>query len=224
MSKRSISGESSSTAHKRQALAPQDEDPLPSTSASLAQQASSSSIPKTPLDLMSDLVLPFVADRATWNSICSTNNELRRAGKKMTPPWPSKSFNLGHLVRHVAFSPSGLQLGFACNASFTFGIDGARKPSSRVALVQHVAWNSARWMGSIWRQEAKMDRFESGAENHGTPLPLQTLTGKDPHGHQNMPAQFLEAAAFTLLRCSFRGRTPISWHQEDCMARSRCGM
>jgi hypothetical protein len=60
--------------------------------------------------LIADLILPFVADRATWNTVCSASNELRRAGKKMTPPWPNKVFNLlGHSVDRVRFSPSGSQ-------------------------------------------------------------------------------------------------------------------
>jgi hypothetical protein len=113
MSKRPIRGESSSAAHKRQAATPEDEEsPLLSSaseSASLAQQASSLSIPKTPLHLMADLILPFVADRSTWNSVHPACNDLRRAGKKMTSPWPNKAFkafNLGHgAVRHVAFLP-----------------------------------------------------------------------------------------------------------------------
>jgi WD40 repeat protein len=116
MSKRSIRGESSNAARKRQAVAPQDEGPLPSESSSLAQQASSISIPKIPLHLIADLILLFVADRATWNSVCSASNELRRAGKKMTPPWPNKAFNMGHSVRDVAFSHCGSQLASMSNA------------------------------------------------------------------------------------------------------------
>jgi hypothetical protein len=69
-----------------------------------------------------------------------------------------------------------------------FGIDGATKPSSGVTPDTHIAWN-VRWMGSIWRQEAQMDRFESGAENHFMPL-LQIQTAKDPHGHHNKPTKF----------------------------------
>jgi hypothetical protein len=194
MSKRSIRHESShNAAHKRQAAAPQDDGLLPSesASASLAQQALSLSIPKTPLDLIADLILPLVPDRETWNSVHSASKHLRRAGKKMTPPWPNKVFNVGRhaSVFDIAFSPSGSQLAFCVNnnsnTSFMFGIDGARKPSSGVTPALHVAWN-ARWMGSIWRQEAKMDRFESGVQNRFTPL-LRRLTGKDPHGHQNKP-------------------------------------
>jgi WD40 repeat protein len=112
MSKRSIRGESSSIiAHKRHGTAPQDEGPLPSESSSLGQ-VSSSSIPKIPIDLISDLILPFIADRATWNSLHCANKELCLAGKKMTPPWPNKAFNFKHAVRHVAFSPSGSHLAF----------------------------------------------------------------------------------------------------------------
>lgn len=118
MSKRSICGESSSTApHKRHssnAAATLDEGPPP---ASLAQ---ASSIPKIPLDLIANLVLPFVPDRATWNSVYCASKDLCIAGKKMTPPWPNKAFNVGHAtVRHVAFSPSGSQLAFVIDAGQT---------------------------------------------------------------------------------------------------------
>jgi hypothetical protein len=113
MRKRPIRGESSSAAHKRQAVTPAS-----SSSASLAQQGSSLSIPKTPTHLTADLILPFVADRATWNSACSDSEDLCLTGKKMTPPWPNKPFNLGHSEAHVAFSPSASQLAFCikhCN-------------------------------------------------------------------------------------------------------------
>jgi WD40 repeat protein len=115
MSKRLIYGESSPAANKRHAVTPEDEeDPLPSSS--LAQQASPLSTLKAPLHLIGDLILPFVADRATWNSACSASKDLWLAGKKMTPPWPNKSFNLGRNVhvRYLAFSPCGSQLAF-CN-------------------------------------------------------------------------------------------------------------
>jgi WD40 repeat protein len=124
MNKCSIRGDSSSTsAHKGHATAPQDESPLPSASASASAssslaQASSSSIPKIPLDLIADLILQFVADRATWNSVYCASKDLCLAGKKMTPPWPNKTFNnLGDKVRPVAFSPSGSQLAFGMHAT-----------------------------------------------------------------------------------------------------------
>jgi WD40 repeat protein len=69
----------------------------------------------TPTHLMADLILPFVADRGTWNSVCSASKELRSAAKKMTPPWPAKAFNLEHPAFHVSFSPSGSQLAFCIN-------------------------------------------------------------------------------------------------------------
>jgi hypothetical protein len=229
MSKRLIHGESSPAANKRHAVPQQDEeDPLPSASSSLViHQASSSSIPTTPTHLIADLILPFVADRETWNSVCSVSKDLRLVATNMTPPWPNKSFNLGHSAWHVAFSPSGSQLAFCINTatqkitSSMLGIDGARKPSSRVTPNTCIAWN-VHWMGSIWRQEAAMDRFESGTQNRFTPL-LQRHTWNDPHGHQNKPTQLLQTAAFPLRRCPFRGPTPTSWHPEGRMARSRCG-
>ena len=119
MNKLSIPGESSSssTAHKLHAsTVPRDEGPIPSlsVSSSLDQAASSPSIPNIPLDLISHLILPFVADRVTWNSMYSASKELYLAGKKMTPPWPNTTLNVGHVgaVRNVAFSPSNSQLAF----------------------------------------------------------------------------------------------------------------
>ena len=114
MSKRSIYGESSSTAHNQYGTAPQDESPLPLATSSLAQ-ASSSSIPKIPLDLIADLILPFIADRATWNNVYCAGKDLCLAAKNMTPPWPNTILNLGHAVSQIVFSPSGSQLAFGIN-------------------------------------------------------------------------------------------------------------
>ena len=115
MSDRANGGDSSDKAHKRHAAAPQDESPLPSATSSLALQASSSSIPNIPLDLIADLILPFVADRSTWNSMYCASKYLCLAGKKMTPPWPNTTPNFGQAVRLVVFSPSGSQLALVYN-------------------------------------------------------------------------------------------------------------
>jgi WD40 repeat protein len=121
MSQRSIRDETLSTAHKRHATAPQDEEgstlPSSASSSSSLGQASSSSIPKIPLGLIADLILPFVADRATWDSVYCASKELCLAGKKMTPPWPNTriKWNGRHAIHPVAFSPSGLQLAFVIN-------------------------------------------------------------------------------------------------------------
>ena len=118
MSKHSLRDESSScTAHKRHATAPQDGGPIPSASTSSSSsltQASSSSTPKIPLYLIADLILPFVADRTTWNSVYCASKELCVAGKKMTPPWPNMTRNFGHHsgVSEVTFSPTGTQMAF----------------------------------------------------------------------------------------------------------------
>ena len=120
MRKRANGSESSSTAHKRHAAATLDEILLPPATSSLGH-ASSSSIPKIPLDLIADLILPFVADRATWNSVYGASKYLCLAGKKMTPPWPDKTFNnfANNGVRHIVFSPSGSQLVFGSNMVHT---------------------------------------------------------------------------------------------------------
>jgi WD40 repeat protein len=137
MSKRSNPGEVSSRAHKRRATAPQNEEsllPFSSLPRSiwnialglltlprrfLLPKPPSPSIPKIPLHLIADLILPFVADRTTWDSVYCASKELYLAGKKMTPPWPDNSFNLnldpGHQVTYVTFSPSGSQVAFVIN-------------------------------------------------------------------------------------------------------------
>jgi WD40 repeat protein len=87
MIKRSSSavGESSSGARKRQASVP------PSM---------------LPINLIALLILPFVEDRSTWNSVCCANKELRETGKRMRPPWPNATLNVGGTaVIAVAFSP-----------------------------------------------------------------------------------------------------------------------
>jgi hypothetical protein len=155
MNKRSIRGEASSTAHKRRATAPQDEEsPLPPATSSLAHQASSSSIPKIPLDLIADLILPFVADRATWNSVYCASKDLCLAGKKMAPPWPNKVFNnLKDEVRHMKcatllFLPPDhswrllemLEILETKTTWFMFGIDG-----KDTLLVGHIG-NKIFWL------------------------------------------------------------------------------
>jgi WD40 repeat protein len=111
MIKRSSSGgESSSAARKRQATsatsAPLDEDPL--RPASSSEEHDASSVPSMiPVNLIAALILPFVQDRPTWNSVCCANKELRKAGKRMRPPWPNTTLNIGDgaFVWAVAFSP-----------------------------------------------------------------------------------------------------------------------
>jgi WD40 repeat protein len=70
-----------------------------------------------PLDihLIAGLILPFIANRTTWNNVCCASKELYLAGKNMTPPWPKTTLNFegnGRAVRNVAFSPSGSHLAF----------------------------------------------------------------------------------------------------------------
>jgi WD40 repeat protein len=112
MIKRSSSGGESSFsgARKRQATssapsAPFGEDPLgPSSS----QKHDASSVPSIiPINLIAVLILPYVKDRSTWNSVCCANKELREAGKKMRPPWPNSTLSVGgtDAVWAVAFSP-----------------------------------------------------------------------------------------------------------------------
>jgi WD40 repeat protein len=104
----SSGGESSSAARKRQATsAPDDEDPLVPSS---TPEHDASSVPSMlPINLIAALVLSCVQDRSTWNSVCLSNKELSEAGKRMRPPWPNATLNVGggHVldVSAVTFSP-----------------------------------------------------------------------------------------------------------------------
>jgi WD40 repeat protein len=105
---------SSAEAHrKRQARtssAPLDEDPA----ASLEHASPFLFVPSMlPINLIAALILPYVQDRSTWNSFCCASKESRDAGKRMRPPWPTTTLNVGGgtstsstaAVRAVAFSP-----------------------------------------------------------------------------------------------------------------------
>jgi WD40 repeat protein len=63
--------------------------------------------PVIPTYIISDLILPFVQDRRTWNSVCSATKELYEAGMAMTPPWPETKVDVGQMVRSLKFSPCG---------------------------------------------------------------------------------------------------------------------
>jgi WD40 repeat protein len=107
MSKRSFGGESSSS------IATFDKKGAP-----YLGQHSSSSVPmiQMPLDLIAGLILPYITDRATWNSVCCASKELYIAAGNSTtlPPWPKTTLDFeGNVVdRAVAFSPSGSHLAF----------------------------------------------------------------------------------------------------------------
>jgi WD40 repeat protein len=125
MSKRSIStSESSSKAHKRHPIATSDEEDRPSPASMLGH---SSSVPmiQTPLHLIARLILPFIKDRATWNSVCLSSKELYLAGKDMTPPWPKTTLHFeGNAVDGaVAFSPSGSHLAFGTDRAIVHVLD-----------------------------------------------------------------------------------------------------
>ena len=63
--------------------------------------------PVIPTNLIFDLILPFLQDRTTWNSICSANKELHDAGMERTPPWPETKVNLG---QSQDYGPSTLKI------------------------------------------------------------------------------------------------------------------
>ena len=68
--------------------------------------------PVIPTNVIFDLILPFLYDRRTWNSICSVNKELHDDGMERTPPWPETKVYLGRSQDHgtrssLKFSPCG---------------------------------------------------------------------------------------------------------------------
>ena len=73
--------------------------------------------PAIPINVISDLVLPFIEDRRTWNTICSANKELHESGMRMTPPWPDKIFMMGQRVGSLKFSPCGSFLASGASSS-----------------------------------------------------------------------------------------------------------
>jgi hypothetical protein len=73
--------------------------------------------PDIPISIIS-VVLSFVQDRTTWNSLRSANKEVYKAGMGMTPPWPKTKLNLGQQdgsTISLKFSPCGSFL--ACGAN-----------------------------------------------------------------------------------------------------------
>jgi hypothetical protein len=53
--------------------------------------------PAIPTNVIS-VVLSFVQDRTTWNSVCSANKEVYKAGMGMMPPWPEIKLKLGQQI------------------------------------------------------------------------------------------------------------------------------
>jgi WD40 repeat protein len=72
-----------------------------------APQECYNATPVIPINVISDLVLPFVQDRRTFNAVCSANKELHEAGMRMTPPWPETTLMMGQRVGVLKFSPCG---------------------------------------------------------------------------------------------------------------------
>jgi WD40 repeat protein len=74
-----------------------------------AEAAFDDMIPIIPTSVITHLILPFVRDRMTWNSISSASEELHIAAAKiMTPPWPEIKLNLGlDGTGCLKFSPCG---------------------------------------------------------------------------------------------------------------------
>ena len=69
--------------------------------------------PAIPITVISQMVLPFIKERRTWNDVCIANKELHEAGMRMIPPWPeTKLSRLGQNdgSASLRFSPCGSYL------------------------------------------------------------------------------------------------------------------
>jgi hypothetical protein len=117
---------------KRHAGEPFDEDPplAPRGQASRPHQ-------ELPVDLIAEHMLPFVHDRETWNSLITVNKDFHdRAGKTLTPPWPTTRLGLdGGFVNSVAFSPCEYFL--ACATRKTIHVLDPHGKSTRLESPAH---------------------------------------------------------------------------------------
>ena len=62
----------------------------------------------------SDLLLPFLEDRASWIQLRSLNSQIYNCNRSITPPWPQKILRVGSPVNSVTFSSDGGSL--ACGS------------------------------------------------------------------------------------------------------------
>jgi hypothetical protein len=62
----------------------------------------------------SHLFLPFL-DRLSWNRLGSTNSQINKCNRSVSPPWPQKLLQVGSTVNAVAFSPDGECLACGCD-------------------------------------------------------------------------------------------------------------
>jgi WD40 repeat protein len=139
--------------------------------------------PAIPTNIISDLILPFVQDRGTWNSVCSATKELYEASMGMTPPWPETKFNLGQSVRSLKFSPSGSFL--ACGsrtAPYRVSICDRRGRITRLtghtSCVSHLSFSKD---GKYLASAGDEDRSIRIWPTNSTGLPEQS--GKSLRGH-----------------------------------------
>eukprot|EP00978_Attheya_sp_CCMP212_P017544 scaffold46902_cov32-Attheya_sp.AAC.2 len=77
-------------------------------------------VPPLPTMIWGNQVLPFLADRKSFNSLASASKEIHNisqqliASKTITPPWPKTSIRVGSSACSVAFSPDGGLLASGC--------------------------------------------------------------------------------------------------------------
>ena len=78
-------------------------------------------VPPLPTTIWVNQVLPFLADRKSFNDLARTSKEIHNisqqliAARKITPPWPNTSIWVGsRSACSVAFSPDGGLLASGC--------------------------------------------------------------------------------------------------------------
>ena len=151
--------------------------------------------PDIPINIISDLILAFVQDRRSWNSVCSANKELYEAGIRMTPPWPEAAIlYLGPTNRtgSVKFSPCGSFL--ACGGSSPpFSLSICDRRGRLTHLTGHTSSISHLSFSNDGNYLASADNYKSiriWPTNSTTGLSQQS--DKTLLGHQN----FIECLDF----------------------------
>jgi WD40 repeat protein len=96
--------------------------------------------PAIPSNVIS-VVLSFVQDRTTWNSVCSANKEFYEAGRGMTPPWPDTKFKLGPngTTKSLKFSPCGSFLACGANSSSPYLLSICDRRGRLTRLICHTS-------------------------------------------------------------------------------------
>jgi hypothetical protein len=139
-------------------------------------------LPNLSTNLIAELILPYVGvgDRATWNSLCATNEEPHEAGRQLIPPWPEKgSIQVGSIVTCFALSPNGTHVAWGCQSHFLHLWDATGKHTRLEGHSARITLLLSHRMVDIWFLLRGIIRFDFGIllqlQIMPTPTPLLLL-------------------------------------------------